>query len=35
MAEIEQTVKKLLEWWSLSLKRDVAATLIHANMNTK
>ena len=35
MVEIEQTVIQLLEWWYLSLRRDVAATLIHAKLNTK
>ena len=35
MAEIEQTVIQLLEWWQLSLRRDVTATLIRAKMNTK
>ena len=28
MAEIEQTVIPSLEWWQLSLRRDVDATLI-------
>ena len=35
MAEIEQTVIQLLEWWQLSLRKDVAATLIRAKLNTK
>ena len=35
MTEIEQIVIQLLEWWQQSLRRDVAATLIHAKMNTK
>ena len=35
MAKIEQTVIQLLEWWQLSLRRDVAAILIRAKMNRK
>ena len=35
MEEIEHIIIQYLEWWWLSLRRDVIATLIHANLNTK
>ena len=35
MAEIERTIIQKLEWRWISLRRDVAATLIRTNMNTK
>ena len=35
MAEIEQTVIQQLEWWQLSLRRDVASILILAMLEYK